>query len=86
MPRDQRAAAVAGEPTGTAADGYLEKVCRESHRLTEEDIEGLRRAGFGDDAIFELTIAAAYGEATRRFDRALAALDDDLSTRRRGSG
>lgn len=70
----ERAAAEAGEPTGTAADAYLDNVRRGSYRIVDADIDALRAAGVREDAIFELTLAAALGEATRRFDRAMAAV------------
>jgi alkylhydroperoxidase family enzyme len=71
---EARSAAAAGAPTETAADDYLRKVRGESYRMADADIEALRRAGLSEDAIFELTLAAALGEATRRFDRVIAAL------------
>jgi hypothetical protein len=70
----QRAAAEAGEPTGLATDAYLDKVRRDSYRIVDSDIDELRAADVGEDAILELTLAAALGEATRRFDRAIAAV------------
>jgi alkylhydroperoxidase family enzyme len=68
----QRAAAEAGEPTGTATEAYLDKVRRDSYRIVDADIDALRTSGLREDAILELTLAAALGEATRRFDRAMA--------------
>jgi hypothetical protein len=70
----QRAAAEAGEPTGTATDVYFDKVRRDSYRIVDADIDALRATGMREDAIFELTLAVALGEATRRFDRAMAAV------------
>lgn len=70
----ERSAAEAGERTDTPADVYLDKVRRESHRITDADIDSLREAGLSEDAIFELTLATALGEATRRLNRALKAL------------
>ena len=34
---------------------YLDKVRRHAYRITDEDIEALTRAGYSDDAVFELT-------------------------------
>jgi alkylhydroperoxidase family enzyme len=70
---DQRAAAESAAPTGSA-DGYLDKVRRESYRIVDDDIDALRAAGLTEDAIFELTLAAALGEATRILDRSIGAL------------
>src|SRR5262245_48657966 len=73
-PLDQRAAAVAGEPTGTAADAYLANVRTQSHRLVDADVDGLRAIGMSEDAVFQLTVCAAFGEAFRRLDEGLATL------------
>lgn len=56
---------------------YLEKVRERASTITDEDIEDLRAAGYSDDAILELTIAAATGAAGRRYDAALRALRGD---------
>jgi alkylhydroperoxidase family enzyme len=71
--RDQRAAAESAAPTGPA-DVYLDKVRRESYRIVDGDIDALRADGLTEDAIFELTVAAALGEATRILDRSIGAL------------
>jgi hypothetical protein len=70
---DLRAAAESAAPTGPA-DVYLDKVRRESYRIVDGDIDALRAAGLTEDAIFELTVAAALGEATRILDRSIGAL------------
>lgn len=70
--RSERLAAEAGQATGTPADAYLAKVRTESYRIIDADVDALRTAGIPEDAIFELTLAAALGEATRRFDRAVS--------------
>lgn len=71
---DQRAATESAAPTGTAADACLEKVRHASYRIVDADIDALRTAGMTEDAVFELTLAAALGEATRTFDRSMRAL------------
>jgi alkylhydroperoxidase family enzyme len=70
----QRQAAAAGALTGTNADGYLANVREASYRIVDDDIDELKRAGMSEDAILELTLAAAFGEARRRFDGVVAAL------------
>lgn len=45
------------------------------YRVTDADITALRVHGLSDDAIFELTVAAALGEAERRLAAGLALLD-----------
>ena len=70
---DQRSAAESAAPTGPA-DAYLDKVRLAAYRIVDRDIDALREAGLTEDAIFELTVAAALGEATRILDRSVGAL------------
>ncbi len=53
---------------------YVDKVARHAYRVTDTDIIALRRAGHSEDAVFEITIAAALGAALGRLERGLAAL------------
>ncbi len=53
---------------------YVEKVARNAYKVTDEDVEALRTAGYSDDAIFELTLAAALGAARMRLDAGLDAM------------
>ena len=68
-----RAAAHAG--TGDGAIGaYVDTVTRHAYRTTDALVAALRAAGQDDAAIFELTVAAAVGQAGRQLASALAAL------------
>jgi alkylhydroperoxidase family enzyme len=53
---------------------YVAKVAQHAYRVTDEDVAALKRAGHSDDAIFELTAAAALGAAILRLERGLIAL------------
>ncbi len=53
---------------------YLDKVRRHAYRITDEDIEALTRAGYSDDAVFELTVAAAVAAGLERRDAGLRVL------------
>jgi alkylhydroperoxidase family enzyme len=53
---------------------YVEKVARNAYTVTDADVDGLRAAGYSEDAIFELTLAAAFGAAQARFDAGLDAM------------
>jgi hypothetical protein len=53
---------------------YVKKVALYAYRTTEEDIKDLQTAGYGEDAIFELTLSAALGAAMTRLECGLAAL------------
>jgi hypothetical protein len=53
---------------------YLDKVRDQAWTITDADIGALQATGYSQDAILELTIAAAAGAAGRRYDAALRAL------------
>ena len=53
---------------------YVDTVRRHAHRVTDEDVDALRAAGLDDDAIFELTVAAAVGAADERLRAGLSLL------------
>lgn len=55
---------------------YVEKVRRHAYKVTDEDLDGLRQAGYSEDAIFELTLSVALGAALLRWDASLRALAD----------
>ena len=62
---------VAQVPPALAA--YIKKVALYAYKTTEEDIETLRKAGYSEDAIFEITVSAALGAGMIRLERGLAA-------------
>jgi len=42
---------------------YLQKLALNAYKITDKDIEGLRAAGYEDEAIYEITVAGAFGAA-----------------------
>jgi hypothetical protein len=54
--------------------GYVDTVARHAYRLTDADLAELRRAGWSEDQLYELTVAAAVGAGARRLLTGLAAL------------
>ncbi|MEV4316189.1 hypothetical protein [Actinocrispum sp. NPDC049592] len=54
--------------TGDVWGGYAKTVRDASYRVTDADVEALREAGHSEDAIFEVTVAAATGAALRTFE------------------
>ena len=54
---------------------YIEKVARNAYKVTDGDVDRLRESGYSEDAIFELTLAAALGAAQSRLDAGLRAMD-----------
>jgi alkylhydroperoxidase family enzyme len=63
-----------GPPADPKVAVYVEKVRHASYRIVQSDIDELRAAGFSDNAIFEITVAASLGEALRRLRIGLRAL------------
>ncbi len=53
----------------------VEKINERPWTVSDEDFSRLRRAGFSEDQIFELTVAAAAGAGVRRFEAGLRALE-----------
>ena len=58
------------EPVGS----YAEMGRDRSYRITDSDLARLTAAGLSDDAIFEITIAAAAGAALQRLDAGMLAV------------
>jgi hypothetical protein len=53
----------------------IDKVARHAWNVTAEDVAATKAAGVGEDAIFEMSVCAALGQASRQLEAALAALD-----------
>jgi hypothetical protein len=53
---------------------YVEKVTRYAYKVTDEDVQQLREAGYSEDAIFEITLCASMGASLGRLERGLLAL------------
>jgi alkylhydroperoxidase family enzyme len=53
---------------------YVDAVALHAHQVTDGDLAALLRGGSSDDAVFEVTVAAALGAALGRLERGLAAL------------
>jgi hypothetical protein len=77
-------AARAAELSGGAAAGtgeipenlreYVDAIALHAYRITDEDLQALRRAGWPEDAIFEVSVAASVGAGLARLERGLAVL------------
>jgi alkylhydroperoxidase family enzyme len=70
-----RQAAYNGAAEDAEVARYVVAVRDHAYRITDVDLSGLRDQGLSDDAIFELTVAAALGAAQRCLDAGLAVLD-----------
>jgi alkylhydroperoxidase family enzyme len=71
---DLREAAQPERPAPPEFAGYLEKVRREAHEITDADVQALKDAGYSDDEIFEQTVSASVGAGLHRLERGLACL------------
>jgi alkylhydroperoxidase family enzyme len=57
----------------------VDKVVHRAYSVTDQDVAAVRTAGLSEDAIFEIVVCAAIGQATRQYETALAVLDDVTS-------
>jgi len=53
----------------------IDKVAKHAYKVTDDDIAAAKTSGLSEDQIFEIVVCAAIGQATRQYDRALAALE-----------
>jgi hypothetical protein len=73
---DLRRAAARNEGVPEPYTGFADRVHHHAYRTTDEHVAALRAAGADQDAVFEITIAAAYGAARARFDAGLRAVQE----------
>jgi alkylhydroperoxidase family enzyme len=71
---DQRSAAFANTGDDPAVRPLIDKVATRPTQVTDADFDAARAAGFSEDQIFELVVAAAVGQSTRMYEAGLAAL------------
>jgi alkylhydroperoxidase family enzyme len=69
-----RNAAARGEPVPEELEAWVAKVRERAYTATDADVDALRVAGYSEDQIFEVTVAAAVGAGLERFDAGIAAL------------
>ncbi len=53
---------------------YLDKVRTNAYKVTDQDVQALKEAGFSEDVIFEQTVSVAVAAGLRRLEAALAVL------------
>ncbi|MET8845971.1 hypothetical protein [Amycolatopsis sp. NPDC004625] len=66
--RPTRTAALDGDELPEPLQSYAAKVRDASYKITDADVDELKAAGYSEDAIFEMTAAAAIGAALRSYD------------------
>ncbi|KZS64745.1 hypothetical protein A4G28_12560 [Mycobacterium ostraviense] len=73
-----RHAAYHGDDLPEPLQAYVDKLRRHAYRVQDSDIERMRRAGYSEDQIFEVTIAAALGAGDSRRCAGMSALNEAL--------
>jgi hypothetical protein len=54
---------------------YVGMIHDHAYKITDRVVDELKAAGASEDAIFEISVASAYGAARYRLEAALGALD-----------
>lgn len=54
---------------------YVKKVALHAYQVTDQDIEQLRKSGYSEDAIFEITLSVALGASMNCLTQGLKAID-----------
>jgi alkylhydroperoxidase family enzyme len=55
---------------------YVATVTQHAYRVSDGDVDAVKRDGYDDDEIFELTAATALGAALARLRKGMAALEE----------
>ena len=72
--REQRAQAFSDAGVPAPLRALISKVATRPAQVTDEDFAAAKAAGFSEDQVFELVIAAAVGQSARLYEAGLAAL------------
>lgn len=72
----QRACAFDNAGLPAPVDTLVDKVATRPTQVTDADFAAARSAGYRDDQVFELVVAAAVGQSARMYAAGLAALAD----------
>ena len=59
--------------------GYMRKLALHAYRITDEDIDALREAGYDDDRLYEVTVVGAFTSALVGLEHLYAALYREAS-------
>jgi alkylhydroperoxidase family enzyme len=66
--------AAARAPVPQELTVFVDRIAQHAYEVTDDDVQGLRRAGYSEQAIFEIAASAALGAGLARLERGLAAL------------
>ena len=73
---EQRAQAFRNAGVPPPLQPLIDKVAHRPTQVTDADFGAARAAGFSEDQLFELVIAAAVGQSARLYEAGLAALTE----------
>jgi alkylhydroperoxidase family enzyme len=73
-PAEVRRAVARGTPPPDLA-ALVEKIRRHAYKVTDADVDALRER-YGEDQLFEIVVAAAFGAAEARLAAGLRALEE----------
>jgi len=65
----------AGQPPENLRQ-LVDKIAEQPWTVSDDDFACLRAAGYSEDDIYEVTLAAALGAGLQRFDAGLRALEE----------
>ena len=72
----QRQAAFDNTGVDPRASALIDTVTRNAWKVTEQQVRSAVAAGLAEDAVFELVVCAALGQATRQRTAAQAVVDE----------
>ncbi len=75
IPSDMRRAVFEGTSQEEPLETYIRKVHDAAYKVIDEEVTALMDAGYTEDGIFELTIAAAVGAGFKRYACAMKLLE-----------
>jgi alkylhydroperoxidase family enzyme len=55
---------------------YVAKVAKHAYKVTDDDVDALKQAGYSEDDIYEITAASALGAALQRLERGMQVLKE----------
>jgi hypothetical protein len=84
-PAELRARAFSNTDLPSPLQALIGKVVASPADVTDADFAAATAAGFSDDQLFELVIAAAVGQSARLYDAGLAALAEAAAAGRPGN-
>lgn len=64
-------------PIPTELETFLKKLARHAHRITDEEVDALRTAGYSDEMIYEITMIGSIAAALVGLERLYAAMYAD---------